>query len=64
MLNDYPDVLEFKEVCELLKISRPTLHEILVTGKLEGFKVGKKDWRIPKESIQKFIRENCTGNPS
>lgn len=60
MFDSYSDLMGIKEACELLQISRPTLINILNSGKLQGCKVGKKVWRIPKKNIEKYIAESCT----
>ncbi len=53
--DNYPDILSIKEVCELLKIGKNQVYQLLNTGELKGFKVGSKSWKIPRESIDDYI---------
>jgi excisionase family DNA binding protein len=56
MLGEYKEILSFKEVCDILQVSRPTLSRYLRSGLLKGFKVGKKRmWRVKKEDLVEFI---------
>lgn len=42
------------EVAEILDVSLYTVHELLRTGKLGGFKL-TSHWRIPEEELKKFM---------
>ncbi len=61
MFSDYGDLLSANEVCEILDIGHNLIYDLLGSGKLKGFRCGKS-WKIPKESLVQFIREN-TENP-
>ena len=54
MYKNIPEIMTFRECCELLKIGKNTLLELLHTRQIEGFKIGSR-WRIPKESVIEFI---------
>lgn len=56
ILNNYPDILTIDEVMEILLIGRSQCYELLSSGKLKSFKVGKKTYKIPKEAVIEFIR--------
>ena len=56
MLDDYSDILTVEDVMEILRMSRGCVYELLTTGKLKSFRNGRI-WRIPKESIKRFIAE-------
>jgi excisionase family DNA binding protein len=43
------------EVAELLKVSPKTVRTYLISGKLEGFKIGDK-WRVTEIALQKFMQ--------
>lgn len=45
----------FEEAREILKCSKTKLRELLDTGELHGFRLGKYKWRIPEESLTKYI---------
>lgn len=49
-----PLLLTVKEVSQLLRIHRPKVYDLIKDGTIEGFKLGS-DWRIKRESVEKFI---------
>ena len=55
MLNNTKDILTLKELQELLHIGKNTALRLVQSGEIEAFKIGKQ-WRVTKESIQKYIR--------
>ena len=55
-LEQYPDILTIDEVSEILKIGRNQCYNLLNTGRLRGFKTGKKTWKIPKAAIVYFLK--------
>jgi excisionase family DNA binding protein len=44
-----------KEVCQLLKISRVTLHKLISSGEIKILKVGGKSIRIHEDALKSFI---------
>ena len=52
MLENYSDVLEIKELCEILRIDRKTAYHILHNGELFG-----RHYKIPKESVIRYLQE-------
>ena len=54
MYRNIPEIMTFRECCELLKIGKNTLLELLHTRQIEGFRIGNR-WRIPKESVIEFV---------
>lgn len=50
MLDNYPEILTIKEVCEILFIGRNLAYSLLENGNIKGFKVGRS-WRIFKSSL-------------
>ena len=55
MYEQIPEILTLKECCELLKVGKNTMLNLLHTMQIEGFRIGNR-WRIPKESVVEFIR--------
>ncbi len=55
MLNNTKDILTLKELQDLLHIGKNTALRLVQEGDIEAFRVGKQ-WRIPKESVWRFIR--------
>lgn len=56
-----PVLYTAEQVARILQLSVDNVWNLLKTGKLKGFKVreGRSSWRIPSESLEKFI-ENRT----
>lgn len=61
MLNDLYEVLSVEETMDYLLIGKNKLYSLLQSGKLKGFRVGRK-WRIPRKSIQDYINRECYSN--
>lgn len=57
MLEQYDDVLTLDEARELLKIGTNAIYKLLNSGKLKGFRNGKR-WLIPKKAIEMFILQS------
>lgn len=58
MLEAYDDILSVEEACEALKVGYNAMYELLNSGKLKAYKNGRV-WRIPKESVKRYILENA-----
>lgn len=58
MFDEYPDILTTEEVSELLRASYNSVYALLDSGKLKGYRNGRV-WRIPKESIKKYILDSA-----
>ncbi len=61
MFHDDYEVLNTDEAMEFLLVGKNTLYQLLQSGKIKAFRVGKK-WRIPKKSILNYINEECYQN--
>lgn len=57
MLDGYKDVLNIKEVCEILRIGRKTAYSLLKSGKLPYRKIGRC-YKIPKAGLIRYLRDN------
>ena len=51
------ELLSIEQLCERLFISPTTAYKLLQSGKIKAFKLGT--WKIPEESVRKYIREMC-----
>ena len=49
------DIMKLEEVMQYLDIGKNTLYRLLKSGELNAFKIGKV-WKIPKKSVEKYIR--------
>ena len=57
MLDEYPDVLNTKEVMEILGIDKNLLYKLIHTEQLPAYRIGKKKWRVNKESLIEYLYE-------
>ena len=57
MFEQAEDLLTVPEACELLRIGRGAIYPLLASGRLKAFRNGRV-WRIPKDSVILFIRQN------
>lgn len=62
MFENYNDLLSVEELCEILCIGRNRAYELLNSGFLRGFRIGRT-WRIPKSSLEAYIVQKCRSNP-
>ena len=57
----YDEILTVEEVSELLYIGRNTTYDLLRSGELKGFRIGRV-WKIPRNNIDRYIEEKCRFN--
>jgi excisionase family DNA binding protein len=48
-------VLVTQEVCEILRISRPTCLKYFYTGRIKGIRAGK-GWRVLESELDRFLK--------
>ena len=56
MDNELSPLVTIDELCELLMIGRNAAYKLLTTGKIKSFKIGRV-WKIPRESLSVYIKE-------
>lgn len=56
IFEDYPDVVDPKQLQEMLGISRSTAYSILQSGKIKARKIGR-NYKITKVNIIKFLEQ-------
>lgn len=61
MLKRYPDVLDIKQMCEILDISLKTGYGLIKKNKIECLKVGR-EYRIPKPFLLNYLRIGASSN--
>ena len=54
MLESYDDIMTPDEVCEVLRIGKNALYELLSSGQLKAYRNGRV-WRIPKGAVVECI---------
>ena len=57
MLENYPYLLDFKQVQKILRIGRNQLLIRLQSGEIPAFKVGRK-WRVRKNELLRYMAES------
>lgn len=57
LTEDNLTLLTTDDVAEMLMVGKNRVYELLNKEKLKGMRIGKSTWRIPKESVLQFIRE-------
>ena len=55
VFTEYPDVMDVKQVSELLGVSTKTVYHLLNTGSIASLKVGRV-FRIPKVNVMKYVK--------
>lgn len=48
------ELLTVETLCQKLQVSENTAYQLLKTGQLKGFKVGRK-WRISQSSLDSYV---------
>ena len=56
MLEQYHDILTIEELCEILKIGRNRAYELLESGAIKGFRLGKP-WKIPRSAVENYLKQ-------
>lgn len=57
MFANYPDVVEVKDLLQMLNISRSTASTLLKNKTINNFKIGRV-YKIPKKCIVDYINSN------
>ena len=58
MFDDYPDILSAEEAAEALRVRENAIYRLLNEGKLKACKNGRT-WRIPKDALKEYIKEQA-----
>lgn len=61
MFDQYQDILSVFEVAEALCIGKNRVYELLGSGSLKGFQIGRV-WKIPRENLTEYIRSQSRDN--
>jgi excisionase family DNA binding protein len=54
------ELLTVEDVARILRLHIYTVRELLKTGELEGFKIGRQ-WKIKQEALRQFIDKQSQG---
>jgi excisionase family DNA binding protein len=56
MLRRYPDILDIKQVAEILGVSKKTVYGLVTRDRLQYIKVGR-EYRVPKAAIIRLFTD-------
>ena len=59
MFDDYRDLLNVEEVCEILSIGKNAAYRLLASGKLQCFRHNRVR-KVPKEGVIEYIRQQSS----
>lgn len=62
MLNQYGDIITIAELCEVLMIGRNRAYELLESGEIKAFRLGRP-WKIPRLSVENYLRKQAGVKP-
>lgn len=54
MFNEYNDLLNVEELCDILGIGKNVAYDILNNGEIKAFRTGRI-WKIPKVAVEEYI---------
>lgn len=54
MFNEYGDLINVEELCDILSIGKNAAYKLLDAGELKAFRTGRI-WKIPKLSVENYI---------
>lgn len=55
VFREYPDVMDAKQVSQLLNVSTKTVYKLIREGSLSSLKVGR-EFRIPKVNVMRYVK--------
>ncbi len=59
MTDDFGEILAVTDVMELLYIGRNTVYQLLNSGELKGFRIGRI-WKILRDCLSNYILTKCS----
>lgn len=57
-MKDDPQMLNPRQVAEILGVHQKTVHLWLRSGRLQGVKISYRAWRIPQSALDSFLASN------
>ena len=58
MFESCDDILSVDDIAAILKVGNTQVYKLLRSGRLKAYKEGK-DWKVPKESLILYIKEQA-----
>ena len=56
MQFDTTEIMTVEELMELLHIGKSTVYQLLDSGEIRAFRIGRK-WKIPKVAVYDYIQK-------
>ncbi|MBQ8012409.1 MAG: helix-turn-helix domain-containing protein [Oscillospiraceae bacterium] len=54
------EIMTVEELIELLQIGKSTAYQLLASGEIRAFRIGRK-WKIEREAVYEYIRGKMHG---
>ena len=58
LFSQYPDILNAKDLRQILGIGRAGVYKLLEAGEIQSFKIGNA-YKIPKGALIDYVRKQC-----
>ena len=55
VFKEYPDVLDVKQVSQVLGVSTKTVYRLLREGTIDSLKIGR-EFRVPKVNVMRYVK--------
>lgn len=56
MLEQYDALLTISELREILSIGRNAVYDLLNSGDIQAFRIGR-NWKVPKDAVIQYINQ-------
>lgn len=56
MFNEYQDIINVEELCEMLSIGKNAAYQLLSSGQLKAFRYNRV-WKIPKLGVVEYVMQ-------
>lgn len=58
MLEQYEEIMSVDDLCEIFKIGRGRVYELLQSNQISAFRLGR-NWKIPKIAVIDYIKKQA-----
>ena len=58
-LHELPDILDLRDVADLLRVHQKTVRLMAIEGKIPAFRAGRL-WRFKKSKIEEWLNANAS----
>jgi len=56
MQYETSEIMTVEELMEMLQIGKSTAYQLLASGEIRAFRIGRK-WEIPKKAVYEYIQK-------